>query len=293
MPIWLSSALNLPLVAAVLRIGLIALLALLAGRGLRQVARQVEHRLEKTVPDPERLARLNTLIHVGRGVALVLVLVIAGAMVLHSLDINIAPLLAGAGVVGLALSLGAQTLIKDYIGGILILVENQFTTGDTIKVGSVTGSVERITLRATYLRDLEGALHIVPNGDIRLVSNLTTEWARAVVDLNVDYQADMSQVIRALEDAAQKAQADDAIKDDLLEPPEALGWIGFKDWAVQVRLMAKTRPGKQWGVMIALRRYAVEALQVNGIRVALPTQQIRWETTDPVRNYASALDAGL
>ena len=289
---WLIAMFESPHVATLLRTGLIALLALVARRGIRLAAWQVARRTEKTIADPERLARLKTLIWVGRSAAYALMLILAGLMVLETWNVNITPLLAGVGVAGLALSLGAQTLIKDFIGGILILVENQFTVGDMIKVNSVAGGVERITLRATYLRDLEGALHIVPNGDIRLVSNLTTEWARAVVDLNVDYQADMSQVIHSLETAAQKAQADETIQSDLLEPPQALGWIGFNDWAVQVRLMAKTRPGKQWGVMIALRRYAVEALQVNGIRVALPTQQIRWETTDPVRNYASALDAG-
>jgi small conductance mechanosensitive channel len=159
----------------------------------------------------------------------------------------------------------------------LVLVENQFTVGDAIKVGSVAGGVERITLRATYLRDVDGQLHIVPNGDIRLVSNLTAEWARAIVDLNVDYEADMGRVMRALEAAAVRAQEDETIKADLLEPPQALGWLGFKDWAVQVRLMVKTAPGKQWGVATALRKYAVAALQAEDVRVALPIHQVRWE----------------
>jgi moderate conductance mechanosensitive channel len=274
----LLSMFNLPLVGTVLRIGLIALLALLAERGLRLVALRTEHRLEQSTPDPERLARLKTLVQVGRGAAYALVLVITGTMALHCLDINIAPLLAGAGVVGLALSLGAQTLIKDYIGGILILIENQFTIDDVVKVGNVTGSVERIMLRATYLRNYDGTLYVVPNGDIRVVSNFTVEWARAIVDLNVDYQADMSKVIRSLEMAAQKAQADETVQPDLLEPPQALGWIGFNDWAVQVRLAAKTKPGQQWSVAMALRRYAVEALQAEGVQVAIPLQQIRWES---------------
>ena len=98
-----------------------------------------------------------------------------------------------------------------------------------------------------------------------------------VVDLNVDYHADMGRVMRALESAGARAQADEAIKADLLEPPQALGWIGLKDWAVQARLTAKTAPGKQWGVMMALRKYAVEALQAEGVRVALPAQAIRLE----------------
>jgi small conductance mechanosensitive channel len=273
----LLSALDLPLVEAALRIGLIVLLTLVVGWGLRVVGRLATRRLAKAIPDPEQADRLKTLVQVGRGATYVVVLVVAGLMTLQVLNINIIPLLAGAGVVGLALSLGAQTLIKDFIGGILILIENQFTIGDVIKVGTATGTVERITLRATHLRNYDGTLYVVPNGDIRLVSNLTAEWARAIVDLNVDYQADMSRVIRSLEMAAQKAQADETIQSDLIELPQALGWIGFSDWAVQVRLVAKTKPGKQWGVAMALRQYAVEALQAEGVRVAIPLQQIRWE----------------
>jgi len=263
-----------PFVPLILRLALIVALTLCARWGLRLAARLMERRLEKTVPNPERLARLQTLVQVGRGAMWALILLMAGLMALHTLGVDATPLLAGAGVAGLALSLGAQTLIKDFIGVILILVENQFSVGDVIKVGEVTGGVERITLRATYLRDIEGRLHIVPNGDIRLVSNLTAEWARAVVDLNVGYEADVSKVLQTLEAAVARAQEDEAIKADLLEAPQALGWISFNDWAVQVRLMAKTKPGKQWGVMMALRQYAVEALQAAGIRVALPAQKV-------------------
>jgi len=278
--------LNTPLTATALRLALIVLLVIAAGRGLRVIARQVEKRFERTSANPEQFARLQTLVQAAHGATWVLILVVAGLMALHALGIDITPLLAGVGVAGLALSLGAQTLIKDYIGGVLILIENQFTIGDVVKVNDVAGGVERITLRVTQLRDLEGRLHLVPNGDIRTVSNLTAEWARAIVDLNVDYAADMGRVMRALEAAAAKAQADEMIRADLLEPPEALGWIGFKDWAVQVRLMAKTRPGKQWGVMMALRRYAVEMLQAEGVRVALPAQEIRWTKSKPAKELS-------
>ncbi len=262
------SEVGAPLITAILRLGLIGLLAFLAWRGLQLAAGQAMGRLEKPDTTAEQLDRLRTLVHVGRGVGYALILLIAGLMALQALGINIAPLLTGAGVIGLALSLGAQTLIRDFIGGILILAENQFTIGDTIQVGAVTGSVERITLRATYLRDTEGRLYVIPNGDIRLVSNLTVGWARAVVDLNVDYQANMDTVLRALEAAAQRAQADPAIQSSLLEPPQAVGWVGLKDRAVQVRLMAKTRPGQQWTVAMRLRKYAVEALQATGVEMA-------------------------
>lgn len=267
MPTLILPDISAQLVAAILRLGLIGLLAFFAWRGLQLAAGQAMRYLERPDTTAEQLDRLKTLIYVGRSMGYVLILLIAGLMALQALGVNIAPLLAGAGVAGLALSLGAQTLIRDFIGGILILAENQFTIGDTIQVGAVTGSVERITLRATYLRDAEGRLYVVPNGDIRLVSNLTVGWARAVVDLNVEYRADMDKVLQALETAAQRAQADAMIKADLLESPQAVGWVDFRDRAVQVRLMAKTRPGRQWAVAMALRKYAVEALQAAGIEM--------------------------
>lgn len=263
-----------PELTAAFRIAVVVFLALVARWGLRLAVRQITGRLEKTLSDPERLARVKTFLLTGRSSVYALIVIIAGLMVLHAIGLDIGPLLAGAGLVGLALSLGAQTLIKDYIGGLLILFENQFAVGDVIKVGEVSGEVERITLRVTYLRDIEGRLHVLSNGDIRTVSNLTAGYSRAVVDLNVDYDADMQKVSRALEAAAGRAQADETLKADLLEPPQAFGWIAFKDWAVQVRLMAKTMPGKQWKVMMALRQYALEALQAEGVRVALPIQNI-------------------
>jgi len=270
MPYWFRTAFDSPVAGAVLRLALIGLLALGARWALRLGARQVERRLEKAVPASERLDRLKTLGRFGEGLVLALVLLLAGLMALNVLNIDIAPLLAGAGVAGLALSLGAQTLIKDYIGGVLILIENQFTVGDVIRHGDVVGGVERITLRATYIRDDEGALHLVPNGDLRLVSNLTADWARAVADLNVDYHADMGKVARALDAAAQRTRDDETVKPALLEAPETLGWLGFSDWAVRVRLMAKVKPGQQWAVSRVMRQHALEALQSEGIRVAVP-----------------------
>lgn len=264
-----------PEAVAALRLALILLLALLARWGARLIFGRLGRRLERTVPDPERRGRLQTFLSAGRSLASVLIALIAGLTALGALGVDIGPLLAGAGLVGLALSLGAQTLIKDYLGGVLILAEDQFRVGDVIKVGEVSGEVERITLRTTRVRDLEGRLHVLANGDIRAVSNLTAQWSRAVVDLNVEYSADMNAVLRALEAAARRAQADAALQPLLLEAPQALGWVALKDWAVQVRLMAKTAPGKQWAVMTALRQYALEALAAEGVQVALLGQPPR------------------
>lgn len=253
-------------VGTLLRIGLIVLLFLLAERALRLASRQIGRRLESTVTEPEQLARLKTLLRVGRGAVVALMVIIAGMMVLYTLGINVTPLLTSAGVAGLAISLGAQMLFRDIISGILILVEGQYVIGDTVRIGGVEGRVERITLRATHLRDAEGRLHIVPNGDIRVVSNLTK--ARAVVDLNIPLDADFGRMLQALERAMQQAQKDPLIGSDLLDPPQILGWSGVTDTGVQVRLIANTTPGKQAEVARGLRRYALQALQAEHLQPA-------------------------
>jgi small conductance mechanosensitive channel len=129
-------------------------------------------------------------------------------------------------------------------------------------------------LRATYLRDNEGKLNLIPNGDIRTISNLTTQWAQVVITFNVDYETDMGRVLQALEDAVRLVQSDEEIASAMLETPHVLGWTGFTDWAVQAQIIAKTRPGKQWPVARALRKAALESLQKEGIRVAVPRQRI-------------------
>jgi len=247
----------------IIHIGTILVIGLVATAILGIITRRIEKSLEKSSESEERQQRLNTLVQAGRSLGSLIILLVIILMVLNELQINILPILASAGVVGLALSLGAQTFIKDFFGGIVVLVENQFSVGDTIQVGAVTGTVEKITLRATFLRDLEGNRIAVPNGDIRTVSNLSTEWARAVVTLNVPLSADMDQVMEALASAAHEAGKDAGIANLLLSPPETQGWVDLTDTAVRVRLMAKTRPGRQWEVAQVLRRYALQRLHPN------------------------------
>jgi len=241
---------------------------------LQWVYKVLEKRENATGTPGERQTRLKIILRVTRNLLQVLVISIVLMMILNEAGVNIAPLLASAGVVGLALSLGAQTLIKDFLGGIFILAENQFSVGDYLTLGEVSGAVERITLRATYLRDIEGRLHLVPNGDIRTVTNQTNQWAQVVISLNVDFEADIQQVVGALEEAARAVQADAEVADDLIEAPRTLGWTGFSDWAVQVQIIVKTRPGRQWAVGRAVRRAMLDAFQRADVRVAIPRQRI-------------------
>ncbi len=260
------------LVDALVQLALIVLLLMGAFWLLRQAARRAMRRLERDIADPARLGRLKTLVYASRSVLFVLLLAAAVLMILHTLGVNILPLLTGAGLAGLALTLGAQILLKDFFGGLILLIEGQFNIGDTITVGNMTGVVERLTLRATYVRDFEGRLNVIPNGDIRTFANLTNNWARAVVYLNLPFDSDIQRAVSVLEEAMQRLQADGEVAEHLLEAPQVNGWFGLSDWAVRLCLMAKTRAGKQWQVAAALRRYAVEALKAANLRVELPFQ---------------------
>jgi len=260
-------------------------IVLLVGLGgmliLQLTLRGVKRRLKESDVTGERLQRLTTLTNAGQSIGHILIVLIIILMILHELSINITPILASAGVVGLAFSLGAQTVIKDYLGGILILIEDQFGIGDVISVGQFSGVVERITLRATYLRDIEGKLNLIPNGDIRSVSNMTTQWAQVVVTFNLDYDADLERALYTLEETARLVQSDEKIAPAIVEAPYALGWNGFTDWAVQMQLIAKTLPGKQWDVARTLRKTALELLQKEGIHVAIPRQRIEAASNQP------------
>ena len=259
-----------PIVSTILRIVVILLLALVARWLLQLAARRIERRVAGTVTNREHQLRLRTVIQVAYSVAFVVLLAFTILMILSALNVDIGPLVAGVGVAGLALSLGAQSLIKDFISGMLIFVEDQFAVGDVIAVGSVSGEVERITLRATYLRDTLGKLNIVPNGEIRIVSNLTAHWSLAAVDLSIAYDADMAMARQALQAAIERTQTDEALKALLLETPRVIEWNSLTSSGVQVRLQAKTLPGKQWAAMAGLRQYAVEALQARHVSVSAP-----------------------
>jgi len=264
---------NVSVWSSVFRVGIILLIGLGATFLLQLGLRGVEKRMKETGMSEDRLKRMTTLVQAGRSIGRLIILLMVVLMILYELDINITPILASAGLVGLALSMGAQTIIKDFLGGIFILTENQLTIGDTITVGDITGKVEKITLRATYLRDSEGRSILIPNGDIRTVSNLTTHWSQAVVTFNLDYDADLERALQILNEANRLIQSNKEISSELLEPPSAHGWTGFTDWAVQMQITAKTRPGKQWVVARAIRRIALELLQKEGMHVAIPRQR--------------------
>lgn len=249
------------------RIALIAIAALLLARLLdalvRRFSRAVESRAARL--GAEGRQRIHTLAGVFRSLGIALILIVAVLMALSELTIDITPLIAGAGIVGLAIGLGAQTLVKDLIGGLFILLEDQYHIGDVVKVGAVSGTVEQITLRATYLRDGDGTLHLVPNGEIRVVSNATAGWARAIVDARVGYDQDSGKALRVLQAVVDETNADPEIKSLLLEPLALTGVEALDADAMRLRIAGKTAAGAQDAVSRAVRRRIKERFDAEGI----------------------------
>jgi small conductance mechanosensitive channel len=232
------------------------------------LARKAVERLTATEMEPDRRARIRTIISATKNTLRIAIFALAGMGIMAGFGVDFGPILAAAGIAGLAISLGAQTMIKDFLGGLIILLEDQYRVGDTISANGVDGTVERITLRRTNVRTADGTLFVVPNGDIRVVGNNTRDWSRATVELNLAYDGDIQRAVTALNEAMVKAAEDPAIKPALLEEPEILGWNQTNDLGVRVRLQAKVRPGQQWAVARHLRRQALEALHEANIPIA-------------------------
>jgi small-conductance mechanosensitive channel len=266
MPEWTSQLLKGGLICSLAILGL-AVVHLLGRRGLHTV-QSLNHVQEA------RQRHLVTLIQILRWTVNVLILVTALLMLLSTFGIDITPLLASVGVAGLALSLGAQSLIKDLLGGLLILLENQYAVGDYIQVGNVSGQVEHITLRATLLRALNGDLYVIPNGEVRILANQTRGWSRVQVDVGVAYEEDLDRALRVLEENATAFAQDPTFAPHLVELPEVLGVIGLGDSAITVRIAVKTQPGKQWLVGRELRRYILAACEREKVSLPYPRQEV-------------------
>jgi small conductance mechanosensitive channel len=238
-----------------------------------QLVRLLARRIERTVDDGD--ARTMTMQEKqGRTVAQLLRsvgrLVIVSLALLVTLNqfINIGPILAGAGILGLAISFGAQSLVKDFITGFFMLVENSLSVGDIVEIAGKTGTVERITLRVVRLRDVEGTLHIIPNGQVTTVSNLTRGWSRAVVDVTITYESDIERALNVF-----RREADDFARDPkwakLLDgAPEVLGVQQLAERGVTIRTMLRTLAGSQWEVARGFRYRLLERLSRERIPIA-------------------------
>jgi moderate conductance mechanosensitive channel len=260
---------------------------ILAGSGLLiRAVRILADRLVRFVQDDDPLTtnqrelRAVTLAGVFKGVSKIVIVLVAGLTILGILGINTAPLIAGASVAGLAISFGAQNLIRDFISGFFILLENQYQVGDVIRAAGVSGQVEDMNLRITVLRDLEGVAHFIPNGEIKVVSNLAKEWSRAVVNVGVAYKEDLDRVVSVLNNVGQDLSRDPIFGQGILEPPQVLGIENFGDSQVTLRIVVKTRPLKQWETARELRRRIKAAFDSEGIEMPYP-HRVVYSRTSP------------
>ena len=252
-----------------IEVAIILAVALIFYRGIKLlVKRLVAIQIDEEDPLVRRMReqRAQTLGGLFTNVALIVVATITTLTVL-SVFINIGPLLASVSVVGLAISFGAQSLVKDVISGTFILIEGQFGIGDVIRIGTAGGQVEKMTLRTTVLRDLHGAVHVIPNGEIKMVSNLTKKWSRAVIDVSFKNAEDVDKAMGTLRAIGEDFHRDKTWEPLLVEAPEVLGVESMTDTAVVVRMTAKTLPLKQWEVSRELRRRIKKHLHAQSIQI--------------------------
>jgi small-conductance mechanosensitive channel len=220
-----------------------------------------------------RAQQVRTITGVVRSVGVFLIVFFTGMTALKDgFNINIEPLLASAGIAGLAIGFGAQTLVKDVINGFFILIEDQFEVGDTIRAAGVTGAVEEITMRRTTLRDGDGTLHIVPNGSIQIVSNMTRDWSQVTLHVATDYSENSDRVVEVLKELAKDIYNDPAFKDDIVAEPQVPGIERVRGNEVDYLMLVKVRPGKQYNVARELRRRIKDTFEKNNIKAGAPVQ---------------------
>jgi small conductance mechanosensitive channel len=203
-----------------------------------------------------------------------IVVVIAAVMLLDQAGLDVGPAIAGLGVVGIAVGFGAQHLVKDYLNGALILIENQFSKGDVIRVAGVAGAVEDFSLRRTTLRDLDGVVHTVPNGQIEVASNLTRVWARINQNVQVAYSTDIDLAIKVVDDVGRELASDPAWKRRILETPRVERVEALGEYGVTLKILGTVRATEQWAAAGELRKRLLAAFKVHGIEIPRPQRVV-------------------
>jgi moderate conductance mechanosensitive channel len=270
------------------RILLIVVIAFIANRLVRRAIRRLTDRIAAgSAPDADpgwmrkatpaliapgaptvrSAARARTVGDLLRSLATIIIYTIAGLLILAELNINVAPLIASAGIAGVALGFGAQTLVRDFISGTFMMIEDQYGVGDVVDLGDAVGTVEHITLRTTRLRDVNGTVWYVPNGQVLRVANKSMQWGRAVLDIPVAYGTDVERAQEVMTAAGERLAADDGWGTKLLESPEVWGVERLGSDAITIRLVAKTDPAAVADVQRELRRRIIEAFDTAGIEM--------------------------
>ncbi|MGQ9545550.1 MAG: mechanosensitive ion channel family protein [Dehalococcoidia bacterium] len=252
-------------VAAVLWFALHKFLPPLVGRAMVTTKGESKEGIKK---------RKDTLVGVFTGVGRVFIAVIAAITILSEIGVNIAPILAGFGIAGLAVGFGAQYLIRDLIAGMFIIMENQYRVGDVARVADVAGLVEEITLRKTVLRDLDGIVHHVPNGEIRVASNFTRHFARVNLNVSVAYGTDLDHAISVINRVGKELAEDENWRDVIKSPPQVLRVDKLGDSGIDIKILGDVKPMQQWAVMGELRLRLKKAFDAEGIEIPWPHTKV-------------------
>ncbi len=258
------------LISTGLHVLIILALTWLALRLSRKLLARLRRHMQQDVDDRERIKRLDTLERVFRYVATVVITLVGTMLVLSEVGISIAPILATAGVLGIAIGFGAQSLVKDYFNGFFLLLENQVRVGDVVEVAGKSGLVEEMTLRYIRLRDYEGSVHYVPNGTITSVTNRSRGFAYAVIDIGVAYREDLDEVYGVMRAVGEALRADPEVGPRIVDDLEIAGVDKWADSAVVIRCRFKAMPLEQWGVRRAYLYRLKKAFDAAGIEIPYP-----------------------
>jgi small conductance mechanosensitive channel len=259
-----------PGLVTLLRVLLIAVAAWIALGVTQHLIRLFRERLTRRMEDREQAKRAETLGRVFRYIASVVILVLAATLILSELGIAVAPILGAAGVIGLAVGFGAQSLVKDYFAGFFILLENQMRQGDVVDIAGKAGLIEEITLRYVRLRDYDGNVHIVSNGLITTVTNMSRGFAQSVVDVGVAYREDTDVAVGVMRETGAEMRADPVFGAKILDDLEIAGVERWDDSAVILRCRFKVQPLEQWNVRREFLRRLKKAFDAQGIEIPFP-----------------------
>lgn len=256
--------------------------ALLLQHFIPPVISRIVERQMADYPREDREKRAHTLNRTLTGTGKGLIALIAVFALLGEAGVNITAALAGLGVVGIAVGFGAQTIIRDLIAGFFILMENQYHVGDVVKVGDIAGMVEDINLRRTVLRDLDGVVHYVPNGEIKIASNFTQKYSRVNMNISVAYGEDLDRVIAVINRVGKELAEDPRWTEAILKPPQVLRVDSFGDSGIEIKILGDTLPLRQWEVMGELRLRLKKAFDQEGIEIPWPHTKVYFGNQLPI-----------
>lgn len=271
---WIISELPGLVVIIILFIIAFRILSFLLKRFKKIFIQRAEKNENKDATEVEK--RINTLTGIISGAVKIILWVVLIMTVLQKFGVNIGPILAGAGIVGVALGFGSQELVRDFISGFFILLENQIREGDVAILNGTGGLVEKIELRTITLRDFSGVIHIFQNGKINSISNMTKEWSAMVFDIGVAYKEDVEMVMAVMREVGEDLQKDENLKNDILEPIEIFGLDRFGESSLIIKARIKTKPIQQWAIGREYRKRLKKAFDERNIEIPFPHTTIYW-----------------